>query len=151
MSAMVIRRAELADLAIVTPLFEQYRAFYRQSPDEPKVRAFLTDRLRNRDSIVFLALNVGLAIGLVQLYPIFSSIAIGRALVLNDLYVHPNARGRGVGRALLNRAVEFGRETGARYLELATEVTNASAQALYEGAGWTRERDFYHYSYQLSQ
>jgi GNAT superfamily N-acetyltransferase len=149
MSTM-IRRAELADLDLVVPLFEQYRAFYRQPPDQAKVRAFLTDRLRNRDSVIFLAFVDGTATGLMQLYPIFSSISIGRALVLNDLFVDSDARGLGVGRALIDRAVHFGRETGARYLELATEITNSSAQGLYDRAGWVRDRDFYHYSFDLA-
>lgn len=149
MSGLMIRRAELADLELVVPMFDRYRGFYRQAPDPGKVRAFLTDRLRNGDSIILLAWLDSVLVGFTQLYPTFSSVTIGRVLILNDLYVEPATRGHGVGRALIDRAVLFGRETGALYLELATEITNQGAQRLYQEAGWTKDRDFYHYSIEL--
>ncbi len=147
MSALSIRRASPADLELLVPLFDGYRQFYRRPSDPTRARAFLADRLRNGDSIVFLAfLGAGVdPAGFAQLYPMFSSVSIGRSLILNDLYVTSASRGRGVGRALIERAVEFGRETGALYLELATEVTNQTAQRLYQAAGWRRDTAFYHY------
>lgn len=148
---ITITRAELDDLDLVVPLFDGYRQFYRQPSDPSRVRAFLADRLRNRDSVIFLARLAGerAPIGFTQLYPIFSSVSIGRALVLNDLFVAPSARGHGAGQALLERAAAFGREVGALYLELATAVTNATAQRLYQGAGWVRDTEFYHYALDL--
>jgi GNAT superfamily N-acetyltransferase len=148
---LTIRRAELTDLDRLAPLFDGYRRFYRRQEEPDRVRAFLTDRLRNRDSIIFLAFIEGqpLPVGFTQLYPTYSSVSIGRSLILNDLFVDPAGRGHGVGRALLERAAQFGRATGALYLELATEVSNAPAQALYEQAGWRRDTDFYHYSLDL--
>lgn len=147
MSALSIRRASPADLELLVPLFDGYRQFYRKPSDPASARAFLADRLRNGDSIIFLAfLGADPApTGFTQLYPMLSSVSIGRALLLNDLFVSPAGRGHGVGRALIERAVELGRETGALYLELATEVTNQTAQRLYEAAGWRRETAFYHY------
>ena len=146
-----ILRAESADLERLVPLFDDYRRFYRKPSEPERVRAFLADRLRNRDSIVFLALDgqAGPAIGFTQLYPVFSSVSIGRALILNDLFVVPAGRGRGVGAALLERAEAFGRETGALYLELETEVTNLTAQALYHRLDWVRETEFFKYSLDL--
>ncbi len=146
-----VRPAGPADLAALVPLFDAYRGFYHQAPDLPKVSRFLEDRLRNRDSFVFLACVEGevLPAGFTQLYPVFSSVTIGRALILNDLFVAPNHRGRGVAQALLARAAAFGRETGARYLELATQITNTSAQRLYERAGWVRQTEFFHYELDL--
>ena len=144
-------RAEPADLDRLVPLFDAYRRFYRRPSELDRVRAFLGDRLRNRDSVVFLALAEpgGAAVGFTQLYPVFSSVSIGRALILNDLFVVPEGRGRGVGAALLERAAAFGRETGARYLELETEVSNEPAQRLYERLGWTRETAFHRYALDL--
>ncbi len=146
-----VRRAGTADLVALAPLFDAYRGFYHQSPDLPKVSRFLEDRLRNGDSFVFLAFvhGDGLPAGFTQLYPVFSSITIGRALILNDLFVTPDHRGHGVARALLERAAAFGRETGAKYLELATQISNTSAQRLYERAGWARETEFFHYELDL--
>lgn len=148
--SITIIRAGLEDLEEVVPLFDGYRQFYRQRSEPDRVRAFLADRLRNRDSVIFLArLADRTPAGLTQLYPMFSSVSIGRSLVLNDLFVAPAARGHGVGRALLDRAAAFGRETGALYLELATAVTNTVAQGLYQRAGWRRDTEYHHYSLDL--
>lgn len=150
-ASIAIRRATSTDLDALVPLFDAYRRFYRKPSAPDPVRVFLADRFRNGDSIVFLAGSSPTAppFGFVQLYPIFSSLSIGRALILNDLFVAPDSRGAGAGRALLERAAEFGREIGALYLELATETSNTRAQRIYEAAGWVRDLDFHHYSFDL--
>lgn len=145
----VIERASRSDLPALATLFEAYRAFYRRPPDRAAVERFLEERLERGDSVIFVARLDGSAVGFTQLYPIFSSLLVGRAFILNDLYVAEAARGRGVGRALLDRAVAHGRAVGAVYLELATETSNLEAQRLYEAAGWSRESGFYHYSFEL--
>jgi ribosomal protein S18 acetylase RimI-like enzyme len=49
-----------------------------------------------------------------------------------DLFVLPDARGKGVGRALIERALEVTRESGAVCLEWSTAPDNATAQRLYD-------------------
>lgn len=149
MTKPLIRRATIADLGALAPLFEGYRAFYRCAPAPTASAAFLSDRFRNDESIVFLATLADDVVGFTQLYPTFGSLSLGRILVLNDLFVTPAARGHGVGRALIDRAVQFGREVGAVSLSLATEVTNEVGQRLYQSAGWTRDTSFLHYEYPL--
>ncbi len=139
-----VRRAEAtdADVALAAPLFDAYRRSYDQPADLELARRFLADRLRAGDSVVFLAFDApgaGQAIGLVQLYPSWSSVAARPIWVLNDLFVAPAARGRGVGRALLERCRQLGRETGAVRLVLETLVGNTRAQGLYESLGWRCE------------
>jgi GNAT superfamily N-acetyltransferase len=153
MSDLVVCRATADDLDGLVPLFDGYRQFYRKPSDPERVRAFLTARLRAADSIIFLAFldRAQPPIGFTQLYPVPSSVSLGRALILNDLFVALAGRGRGVGRALLEQAAAFGRETGALYLELATEVTNETAQRLYQATGWERETAFYHYEKRLME
>ncbi len=147
-ASAVVRQATPDDLEPVAHLFDQYRQFYRRTSDLAAARAFIGSRLQNGDSIIFViqAEPAGALVGFTQLYPLFASLSIGRAFVLNDLFVSPVARGLGLGRHLLERAAEYGRDTGARYLELSTETTNAAAQRLYEKLGWVRETSFYHYS-----
>ena len=84
-------------------------------------------------------------LGFTQLYPSFSSVRMKRLWVLNDLFVHPSHRRKGVGKALLKRAAEWGRETGASAMMLETGIDNLPAQALYEKLGWTRNDDYYVY------
>jgi ribosomal protein S18 acetylase RimI-like enzyme len=56
---------------------------------------------------------------------------------LEELYVVPERRGHGVGRALLEAAMEHARERGAARIDLNTSVDDVAARALYEGAGFT--------------
>lgn len=78
----------------------------------------------------------GGAVGISQLYPIFSSVAARPRWLLNDLFVIPGARGRGVARALLEGARRLAAETGAAGSDLATAPDNAAARRLYESTGW---------------
>jgi GNAT superfamily N-acetyltransferase len=146
---VAIRRAAVDDLDLVAPLFDAYRRFYRL-PSEPELgRRFLQDRFERGESVVFLAFADGAAAGFTQLYPSFSSGAMARIFILNDLFVAPEARRHGVGRALLEAAADFGRGAGAARLALSTEVTNATAQSLYEKAGWKRDTVFCAYELRL--
>jgi len=139
---MTVRQAALADLDLLAPLFDAYRQFYRQPSDLEGARTFLQTRLEHNELVIFLALQEQKAIGFTQLYPSFSSAAMARIFVLNDLFVTPHARRRGAASALLDAAAEYGRRAGAIRLVLSTEVTNTAAQALYERTGWVRDTVF---------
>jgi GNAT superfamily N-acetyltransferase len=145
---MLVKRAAVADLDAVAPLFDAYRQFYGQRSDLAAARAFLDARLRREESVIFLAVDGergNEALGFTQLYPSFSSVSVRRLWVLNDLFVRPGIRRGGVGRRLLERAREWAIETDAKGLTLATAVSNAAAKALYESCGWRRDDEFEHY------
>ena len=145
--ADVVRRAGPADAERVAPLFDAYRQFYAQPADPALARAFITERLARDESVIFLAEREGRAVGFVQLYPVFTSTAPRprRLWLLNDLFVAPEARAGGIGRALLERARRLAEETDAVGLELVTAVTNTSAQRLYESVGYRRDDAFLRY------
>jgi ribosomal protein S18 acetylase RimI-like enzyme len=146
----LVRRATMQDLDRLVPLFDAYRQFYGQAPDSTVARRFLRDRLARNDSLVLIAEDYdGVAIGFVQLYPLFSSILAATMYLLSDLFVVPHARRRGVGTRLLTVAAEEARSAGAVRLELATAITNDAAQRLYERLGWVRDQEFYVYSLSL--
>jgi GNAT superfamily N-acetyltransferase len=144
-----VRRAGPGDLALLVPLYDGYRQFYRQPSDPELAEHFLRERLTRGDSVIFLAEDQSGPLGFTQLYPIFSSISAAPAWVLNDLFVAPGARRSGAGRALLERARQHGLETGARWLSLSTGRDNLEAQALYEKLGWVRDTEYYHYELPL--
>jgi GNAT superfamily N-acetyltransferase len=146
---MEIRPATVADVDELAVLFDGYRQFYRQPSDLAGACAFLGERLARAESVVFLALDGEQAVGFTQLYPSFTSAGMARIFVLNDLFVAPGARGRGIGAALLRHAAEFARGEGAVRLALSTEKTNATAQALYEREGWRRDDAFLSYTLPL--
>jgi ribosomal protein S18 acetylase RimI-like enzyme len=137
---VAVRRAGLADLPDLVPLFSAYRAFYAQGQDPETARRFLHERLSRDESTIFLAHLDGVMdtapAGFVQLYPMFSSVRAAKVFVLNDLYVSEHARRRGVALALLSAAAEYGQREGAIRLELETTAENQGAQTLYRSQGW---------------
>ena len=56
---------------------------------------------------------------------------------LEELYVVPERRGRGLGRALLEAAMDNAREHGAAHIDLGTGEEDVAARSLYESAGFT--------------
>ena len=147
MKAFVVRRADTGkrDLDLIAPLFDSYRQFYDEPADGELAAAFIRDRLKAKESVIFLAETgeegTREALGFVQLYPSFSSVAACRIWVLNDLFVTPEARGRGVGRALMEVARQHALQTGAKRLTLETTAENRAAWSLYEDLGYVRQKD----------
>ena len=145
-----VRRAAVADLPLVAPLFDAYRVFYKQPSDLAGAHAFLAERLRLNESVILLAELDGIGVaGFTQLYPAFTSVGIRRLWLLNDMYVAPEARRRGVSTALLEAARQHGLDTGAARLVLTTELDNLAAQATYEAHGWKRDERYYTYELSL--
>ncbi|MEM8544142.1 MAG: GNAT family N-acetyltransferase [Cyanobacteria bacterium P01_H01_bin.119] len=146
---MEVLQAGLNDLEILSQLFDQYRVFYQSPSNLEAAKAFLKDRLQKGDSTIFLASDNGQKIGFTQLYPSFSSVSMNRIWILNDLFVAPDYRNQGVGKRLLTTAKDFAKGTGALYLSLATQASNAAAQSLYRSVGYCKDEEFYHYSLSL--
>ena len=144
-------RATPDDLDALEALFDAYRVFYGKASDRAAARAFIGERLQRGESVVFIARDAGgEALGFTQLYPSFSSVAARRIWILNDLFVAPVARQRGVARRLMERARAFAVESGALRLVLETAEDNGPAQALYESLGYVRETGMRHYALELA-
>jgi GNAT superfamily N-acetyltransferase len=134
----------------VAALFDAYRQFYGQPPRLDAARTFLLERFERGESTLWVAADeLGALVGFAQLFPMFSSVALGKTFVLNDLFVAPAARRRGVARALLNAAAEWGRDCQAVRITLSTQATNAGARALYASRGWALETEFEVYTLSL--
>ena len=140
---ITVRQATVDDVALIAPLFNEYRVYYKQASDVEAAKIFLQDRLLRNESIVFLALNAGEAVGFTQLYPIFSSVSLKKAWLLNDLFVHESERGKGAGKELLKAAKQLGEETQSKFLMLQTLVDNQGAQKLYSSNGWKQLSDIF--------
>ena len=146
---MNIVSATINDLNIVAPLFDRYRVFYEKASDLDGAVAFLSDRLRNNESVIYLAKDDdGKGLGFIQLYPLFSSTRMSRLWLLNDLFVDPSARRKGIAKLLLERAKEHCRTTKARGFFLETGADNKEGNALYPAAGMTLNDDhnFYYWN-----
>ena len=84
------------------------------------------------------------AVGFTQLYPIFSSVSMERMLLLNDLFIDPEHRDQGIGKALIDTAKDLCRTTRQKGIVLQTE-TNNPAQRLYEREGFTKDPDLHYF------
>ena len=105
---------------------------------------FIRERIEQKESVILVALSEGEFIGFVQMYPIFSSVSMRRAWLLNDLFVGPAYRSRGVATMLLDASKQLARDAKAKWLLLQTGADNAPAQLLYEKNGWVREADIFY-------
>jgi len=141
---LTVQRASIENVDIIAPLFDAYRQFYLQPADLENAFAFIAERLENDESVIFIAYWNNEPAGFTQLYPLFSSVSMRRAWLLNDLYVAKAFRSNGIATALLERAKSHGRATSAKALTLETSWDNYTAQRVYEKNGWQREQNFFY-------
>ncbi|OCA90180.1 GNAT family N-acetyltransferase [Pradoshia sp. D12] len=139
---MEIYQATLKNREGVSQLFNSYREFYHQPSDFDGAMTFISERLEKRDSIIFVAVNHKRYVGFIQLYPSFSSIAMKRTWILNDLYVIQEARREGIGQLLMDAAINLCTETGAKSLSLQTAPDNEQARRLYKNNGFTLDNEY---------
>lgn len=147
---MDIVRAKNEHISDVSSLFDLYRQFYECDADIKLATQFITERITNDESVIFLARENNAAVGFVQLYPSFCSVDAIKIFILYDLYVDKNFRKSGVGKQLMNRASEFAKQSGASRLDLLTAFSNKAGQHLYEKLGYKIVNDDFHaYSLEL--
>jgi GNAT superfamily N-acetyltransferase len=117
------------------PLVAAYQRFYEvEEIDNGRNRFFFRRFLAPSADGELLAARdaTGLILGYACLYWHFSSLAAVETVLMNDLFVVPEARGRGVGRALIEASRDVARARGAGWLEWATAPDNHTAQRLYD-------------------
>lgn len=147
MGTVHTRIAGLAELDAIALLFDAYRQFYEQPADLALATRFIRARMENDESVILLASNEeGSALGFCQLYPSFCSVEAAPICTLYDLFVVPEARRAGAGRALLLAAERHAAQNGRARMDLTTARTNRAAQSVYESLGWVRDEVFLSYS-----
>jgi GNAT superfamily N-acetyltransferase len=147
---MRIRNASPGDIPLLVLLFEAYREFYRQLPAPEAATIFLAERIISKDAEIFVAEgNKGELTGFVQLYPLFSSTRMKRLWLLNDLYVSPEQRGKGISVLLIDKAKELCRQTGSAGMLLETAKTNDVGNQLYPRTGFTLDEGHNYYSWDV--
>ncbi len=144
-----IERAGLAQLDEAAELFQGYLRFYGKCHDQARSRAFVEARLDLRDSVFLLAWDSKRALGFAHLYPTYASLALAPSWILNDLFVAPDARSRGVATALLEAARTMAVHNGAVEIVLQTARSNDQARSLYERLGYVLDEQFLVYALPL--
>ncbi len=144
---------EIAPVAVeefeqLLPLIAAYQRFYEvEEVDEGRNRNFFRRFLApSEDGLLLGAHQGGRFAGYACLYWHFSSLEACECVLMNDLFVAEDARGEGVGRALIEATAEVARERGVPFVEWSTAPDNETAQRLYDSIGAERSEWF---SYEL--
>jgi ribosomal protein S18 acetylase RimI-like enzyme len=150
-SGFKIERVGAGDLDALAPLMRAYCDFYRAAASEAALRALaetlLADPQGSGLQLIAREQDSKAAVGFATLYWSYSTLSAGPIGVMNDLYVAPEARRRGIATALIEACREQTAQHGRISLEWYTAPDNLHAQAAYERTGAEREEWF---SYTLS-
>jgi len=130
------------------PLIAAYQRFYEvEEIDDERNRAFFRRFLApSEDGLLLGARGDGRLVGYACLYWHFSSLEACESVLMNDLFVAESARGKGVGRALIEATAAVAREREVPFVEWSTAPDNHTAQRLYDSTGAERSEWF---SYEL--
>jgi ribosomal protein S18 acetylase RimI-like enzyme len=132
----MVRRAEIGDAHVVAQLLHDFNhEFGEPAPPVGELADRISRLLEGGDTVVLLAGDGpdGLAV-LRFRAAIWSS---GLECYLAELYVAPARRRRGLGRALMEAAIEVARERGADTMEIGVDEPDDAARRLYESLGFT--------------
>jgi GNAT superfamily N-acetyltransferase len=127
----IIQKAKESDVGELSNLFNFYRIFYNKNSDIETAKSFLSERIQEKESVIFIATIENKIVGFTQLYPLFSSLSMKRSWLLNDLYILEEYRGKGISKQLINSAKQLAKETNAAGIMLETEKTNTVGNKLY--------------------
>ena len=130
------RAATPSDAETVARLLDAFNREYHAPTPGPEV---LTTRLHSllagSDVIAFLAGDPAVAVALLTLRP--NVWYDGPIVLVDELYVVPEARGRGFGSALLVAVESLTRERGGQLIEIAVDGADTDAHRFYERHGYT--------------
>jgi len=119
------------------PLIGDYQRFYGvEDVDAESNREFFAGFVAPSERGMLLgAWRQGELVGYACLYWTFTSLIPAEVVLLNDLFVVPEARGKGVGRALIEASAAVARRRGAARLTWLTAQDNKRARRLYDTTG----------------
>lgn len=137
MSQVSIRRAAKADAPVILALLRELAVFEKLLETFRTDEAAVTRDLMGENAAAHcdLAWLDGEAAGLAIWFPAYASFRARRGLYIEDLYVRPAFRGRGIGRALL---AHLARQPGVGWIKWAVLDWNAEAIGFYERIGARR-------------
>jgi len=137
-----VRLAHTADAPAVASLIGEFRDWWGFEAPSDESLARSVALLIGHDSTDFLlAESSGGPAGVCQLRYRFGLWLEAEDCLLEDLFVRERARGAGLGRALVEAALDRARERGCRRIELDVNEANPAARALYESLGFSAWAD----------
>lgn len=131
---ITIRPVADADRAAWESMFEAYAGFYRTTLPEGAADA-VWDWIFDPDNDFWCDVaqdDQGRLVGFTQYQLMHRSLGGSMVCYLSDLYVVPQARGAGVGRALIDHVLDFARQRGLPGVRWLTQEFNHPARRLYD-------------------
>lgn len=146
-----VKLASSIHINTLCELFVAYRKFLQMPAEPKKSLAFLSQRLKQKDSLILIAFIHQQAAGFVQVYPSFSSLAMQPTWVINDLFVSSSFRRQGVGKELLFLLEKKARQEKIFSIKLATSINNSVAKKFYSALNYEPVHQFSFYSKHLEE
>ncbi|MGH6949820.1 MAG: GNAT family N-acetyltransferase [Vitreimonas sp.] len=137
---MIIREAKPSDRAAWAPLWAGYLAFY-ESELPPAITDVTWSRFHDPAEPMLCLVaedDDGALVGFTHLVFHRGTWAVGDFCYLEDLFVAPNARNRGVARALIEAVYALADERGAERVYWLTHESNTTARKLYDQVAQNR-------------
>jgi ribosomal protein S18 acetylase RimI-like enzyme len=135
-SGHTVRRAEHGDADAVGRLLHDFNTEFDDiTPGPDALAERVRELIASGETIVLLAGGGPDGLAVLRFRPaIWTS---GLECYLAELYVVPDRRGQGLGRALMETALAVAREEGADSMDLGTSDDDVAARALYESLGFS--------------
>ena len=131
-----VRRASTGEAGEVARLLHAFNTQYDEYvPEVPTLTERIAEHIEGDHSTFFLGGDGPDGFASVRFRP--SLISGNLDAYLEELYVVPERRGEGLGRALLDAAMEEARGRGADHIDLGTSEDDTAARGLYESTGFT--------------
>ncbi len=131
-----VRTADAADAETIGQLLHDFNSEFDEPTPGPRV---LADRVRQLlaggETAVLLGGSGPDGLAVLRFRPAIWADAL--ECYLAELYVVPERRGQGLGRALMEAAIELARREGATHMDLGTSEDDVAARALYESLGFS--------------
>jgi GNAT superfamily N-acetyltransferase len=125
-----------ADAVTVARLLDAFNREYQVPTPGPQILATRLRRLlAGTEVIALLVGDPALAVALVTLRP--NVWYDGPVVLVDELYVAPEARSQGIGSALLAALESITHERGGRLIEIAVDGADIDAHRFYERHGYT--------------
>ncbi len=133
---VAVRSAEIADAEAIGQLLHDFNTEYDDvTPGPAKLAARVRELLTDGQTAVLLGGTGPDGLAVLRFRPSIWTEAL--ECYLAELYVVPAQRGHGLGRALMEAAIELARRRGADYMDLGTGEDDVAARALYESLGFS--------------
>jgi GNAT superfamily N-acetyltransferase len=131
-----IRIAEVNDVEAIGRLLHSFNEEFGEPSPSAEVLADRFEALLQGDTVVLLGGDGPDGLAVVRLR--MSIWTTGLESYLAELYVVPSHRGQGLGRALMQAALDEARTRGADTMEIGVDEPDRAARGLYESLGFTK-------------